>query len=115
MVNQIYRLCEYLREVQQGHRFASDLEPRKADFKSFYMQYDIRRNKNFTETFPQLKEWWDNVEETKLDYVVEIKTHESNIDQNAYSREYIEKAIADGVINDNLQNEIIDHLEKKLI
>ncbi len=116
LVNQIYRLCEYLREVTQGHRFASDLESREKDFKSFYMQYDIRRNKNFVETFPMLKEWWESIEATKSDYKVEIKSYDSNIDHNVYSREYIEKALKDGIINNNLQNEIIEHLEiKKLI
>lgn len=115
LANQIYRLCEYLREVHQGHRFASDYESRVKDFKSFYTQYDIRRNKNFVATFPELKEWWDSIEATKTDFKAEIKTHETNVDQNVYSREYIEKALADGIINDNLQNEIIEHLEKKLI
>lgn len=115
LANQIYRLCEYLREVQQGHRFASDLQSREKDFKSFYMQYDIRRNKNFVETFPQLKEWWNNIEETKTNFVVDVRKQETNIDNNVYSREYIENAIKENIINDNLQNDIIKHLQKKLI
>jgi len=31
------------------------------DFKSFYVQYDIRRNKNFVETFPELEEWYNSL------------------------------------------------------
>ena len=41
------RLVSYIREIQTGHSFTSSLETRERDFKSFYMQYDIRRNKNF--------------------------------------------------------------------
>ena len=116
LVNQIYRLCEYLREVTQGHSFASELDLREKDFKSFYIQYDIRRNKNFVETFPELKEWWDNIEATDSNYMVDIKKIETNIDQNSYSREYIEQAMKDGIINDALETEILEYLEpKKLI
>jgi hypothetical protein len=65
LVNQVYRLCEYLREVTQGHRFASDLESREKDFKSFYTQYDLRRGKNFIETFPNLADWYNSIELNK--------------------------------------------------
>ena len=61
------RLVSYIREIQTGHSFTSSLESRERDFKSFYMQYDIRRNKNFVETFPQLKEWWDSIPLTQLE------------------------------------------------
>lgn len=60
------RLVTYIREVDTGHAFTSSLESRERDFKSFYMQYDIRRNKNFIETFPMLKEWWDSIPQTNL-------------------------------------------------
>jgi len=29
------------------------------DFKHFYQQYDVRRNKNFETTFPELKDWFN--------------------------------------------------------
>ena len=61
------RLVSYIREIQTGHSFTSSLETRERDFKSFYMQYDVRRNKNFVETFPQLKEWWDSIPLTHLE------------------------------------------------
>jgi hypothetical protein len=32
------------------------------DFKSFYVQYDIRRNKSFTDTFPELADWFNSLE-----------------------------------------------------
>ena len=31
------------------------------DFKKFYAQYDQRRNKDFCKTFPNLKEWYNNL------------------------------------------------------
>ena len=105
LVNQIYRLCEYLREVTQGHRFASDLESRQKDFKSFYSQYDIRRGKNFVETFPELADWYNAIEATNLNKVVDIQ---KAADNGVYNKEYMER-----IVTDDLQNEIIKHLENE--
>ena len=57
------RLIDYLEVVNRGHN-TTELEKglQFHDFKSFYVQYDIRRNKNFTETFPELKEWYESIE-----------------------------------------------------
>ena len=113
LVNQVYRLCEYLREVTQGHRFASDLESREKDFKSFYSQYDVRRNKNFIETFPELAEWYNSINATKVDCIIEIQ---QAADNGVYNKEYMDKAMADSVVNNALENEILEYLEpKKLI
>jgi organic radical activating enzyme len=60
------RMVAYIRQVETGHAFTSSIESRERDFKSFYQQYDKRRGKNFVETFPMLKEWWDSIPETKL-------------------------------------------------
>jgi organic radical activating enzyme len=61
--SQIERLIDYLEVVNRGHN-TTELEKglQFHDFKSFYVQYDIRRNKNFSETFPELKEWYDAIE-----------------------------------------------------
>ena len=61
--SQIERLIDYLEVVNRGHN-TTELEKglQFHDFKSFYVQYDIRRNKNFTETFPELKEWYESIE-----------------------------------------------------
>jgi len=113
LINQVYRLCEYLREVTQGHRFASDLESREKDFKSFYTQYDNRRGKNFVETFPELSEWYNSINATKLNEMVQIQ---KAADNGVYNKEYMEKAMADSVVNNALENEILEYLEpKKLI
>jgi hypothetical protein len=34
------------------------------DFKSFFKQFDNRRGKNFTETFPELADWYSSIPNT---------------------------------------------------
>jgi aspartate oxidase len=49
--------------VNRGHvSTETDTEMQYHDFKSFYVQYDIRRNKNFQETFPEIADWYDSIE-----------------------------------------------------
>jgi len=60
---QIQRLIDYIEVVNRGHNTTEmDKSLQYHDFKSFYNQYDIRRNKNFNETFPELAEWYDSLE-----------------------------------------------------
>lgn len=60
---QIERLIDYIEVVNRGHNTTElDTKLQFHDFKSFYSQYDIRRNKNFQETFPALAEWFDKIE-----------------------------------------------------
>ena len=60
---QIERLIDYIEVVNRGHITTElDNEAQYHDFKSFYFQYDLRRNKNFQETFPQLAEWYDSIQ-----------------------------------------------------
>jgi len=33
----------------------------QADFKSFFTQFDQRRDKDFTTTFPNLSDWYNNL------------------------------------------------------
>jgi pyruvate-formate lyase-activating enzyme len=58
---QLERLVTYLRTVETPHSEAFEMPKLHNDFKKFYSQYDVRRNKNFTETFPELAEWYDNL------------------------------------------------------
>ncbi len=54
--DQIQRFCEYLRQEHEG------AEKYRADFVNYIKAYDIRRQKNFSKTFPEyehLLEWWD--------------------------------------------------------
>lgn len=72
----INRLISYLVEIQVPHRgsiiadgtleydkqqFNHDISAMEKDFKSFFSQYDKRRNKNFNNTFPNLAEWYDTL------------------------------------------------------
>jgi hypothetical protein len=59
--NHIQRLVDYLDVVKTPHSEAFDLPKLLNDFREFYTQYDQRRNKNFAETFPRLKEWYNDL------------------------------------------------------
>jgi hypothetical protein len=58
-INHIQRLIDYLDIVKTPHSEAFDMPKLLNDFKQFHTQYDRRRNKNFTETFPNLAEWYN--------------------------------------------------------
>jgi hypothetical protein len=55
-------LIDYLDVVKTPHSEAFDMSKLLNDFKQFYTQYDQRRDKNFTEAFPELKEWYDSIQ-----------------------------------------------------
>lgn len=59
--NQLRRLIDYLDVVQTPHVGAAEQSVLQQDFKQFFAQYDQRRNKNFTETFPNLAEWYTSL------------------------------------------------------
>ena len=58
---QITRLIEYLRTVENPHNEAFEMPRLHNDFKKFYQQYDVRRNKNFEKTFPELESWYNSL------------------------------------------------------
>ena len=60
-LNQLKRLIDYLDIVKTPHAGAAEQSVLQRDFKAFYTQYDVRRGKNFTETFPALVEWYDTL------------------------------------------------------
>lgn len=60
-IEHIKRLIEYLNSVESPHAGASSMDILQKDFKTFYTQYDQRRNKDFIKTFPELKEWYGNL------------------------------------------------------
>jgi hypothetical protein len=68
----IKRMLPYLRELDVGHNQTSSLETRERDFKSFFMQYDQRRGKDFKTTFPELAEWYDSIPITDLTPLTEF-------------------------------------------
>ena len=55
------RLIEYLQVVETPHSESFEMPKLHNDFKKFYTQYDIRRNKNFALAFPELEEWYETL------------------------------------------------------
>jgi organic radical activating enzyme len=60
-INHLQRLIDYLDVVKTPHSEAFDRPKLLNDFKQFHTQYDQRRGKNFCETFPELKEWYNSL------------------------------------------------------
>jgi organic radical activating enzyme len=59
--NHVQRLIDYLDVVKTPHSDAFDMPKLHNDFKQFYQQYDQRRGKNFTATFPLLADWYNSL------------------------------------------------------
>lgn len=59
--NQLQRLVDYLDVVKTPHTNAAEQSILQKDFKKFYTQYDQRRDKNFVETFPAFKDWYNKL------------------------------------------------------
>ena len=59
--DQLQRLIDYLDIVKTPHMGAAEQSILQQDFKKFYTQYDQRRGKNFTNTFPALAEWYNGL------------------------------------------------------
>jgi organic radical activating enzyme len=60
-LNQLQRLIDYLDVVKTPHAGAAEQHILQRDFKRFYSQYDQRRGKNFTSTFPALSMWYNSL------------------------------------------------------
>lgn len=60
-INHIIRLIDYLDVVETPHSDTFDMPKLHNDFKQFFTQYDLRRGKNLTETFPELAEWYNGL------------------------------------------------------
>jgi len=60
-INHTQRLIDYLDAVKTPHSDAFDLPRLLNDFHKFHAQYDQRRDKDFGQSFPMLKEWYNNL------------------------------------------------------
>lgn len=60
--NHVQRLIDYLDVVKTPHSDAFDMPQLHNDFRSFYQQYDQRRDKSFVDTFPNLAAWYDDLQ-----------------------------------------------------
>jgi len=56
------RLIDYLDIVKTPHSDTFEMPTLHNDFYQFFSQYDTRRNKDFGNTFPNLKEWYDSLQ-----------------------------------------------------
>jgi hypothetical protein len=54
-------LIQYLHTAKIPHEDASHIDLLERDFKNFYEQYDIRRNKDFIKTFSALEYWYSGI------------------------------------------------------
>jgi len=55
------RLIDYLDVVKTPHSEAFDMPKLHNDFKQFYEQYDLRRQKSFENSFPLLADWYNEL------------------------------------------------------
>ena len=55
------RLIDYLDVVKTPHSDSFDIPKLHNDFKQFHEQYDQRRSKCFTDEFPALKDWYNEL------------------------------------------------------
>ncbi len=60
-VNHTQRLIDYLDVVKTPHSDAFELPKLRNDFREFYAQYDQRRNKDFSSTFPAFRDWYSTL------------------------------------------------------
>jgi len=60
-IDQLKRLIDYLDVVITPHANAMEQPILQRDFKNFFTQYDQRRGKNFTKTFPALADWYNGI------------------------------------------------------
>jgi organic radical activating enzyme len=60
-LNHLQRLIDYLDVVKTPHSDAFEMPKLHNDFRQFFTQYDQRRNKNFTATFPLLAQWYNTL------------------------------------------------------
>jgi len=75
---QFERLIDYIEVVKRGHNTTElDMDLQFHDFKSFYTQYDVRRNKSFVETFPELADWYNSIE---IDHTIKpVRLHDGKL------------------------------------
>jgi len=60
-LNHLRRLIDYLDVVKTPHSDAFELPKLHNDVKQFFTQYDQRRGKDFTATFPLLADWYNSL------------------------------------------------------
>ena len=60
-INHMLRLIDYLDIVKTPHSDTFEMSKLHNDFRQFFSQYDVRRNKDFGKTFPNLTSWYKSL------------------------------------------------------
>ena len=119
------RMVAYIREIETGHNHTSSLNSRERDFKSFYTQYDIRRNKNFVATFPMLKDWFESIPMTNIEALTNVVDGD-DANSNHYVNEVMDTAKKEGwimkpqganpgaqeYVEPDIQDEMLNYIKK---
>ena len=91
----VRRLIDYLDIVKTPHKNTAETPKLYNDFKAFFAQYDVRRNKDFATTFPgPLADWFASIEAdvpSKQDILSGAKTSfviDIDVDDPATTKEY---------------------------
>jgi len=91
-ISQVERLIDYLDIVKTPHQQTAETEKLYNDFKQFYHQYDIRRGKNFRETFPQdFVDFFDSIK--TYDLIPTVQQVEANDLPPPVSKDKIESPV----------------------
>ena len=93
------RLIAYIKNIDVGHSNTSSIESRERDFKSFFIQYDQRRGKNFRETFancPSLITWYDSIPETNIQPLTQFVSGDSSRYGESLAKELKARAEQEG-------------------
>lgn len=69
--DQVSRLIEYLDVVKTPHTNTAERDKLESDFHNFYAQYDKRRGKDFRRTFPNMVDFYDNINVYNEDHGIE--------------------------------------------
>ena len=91
----VRRLIDYLDIVKTPHKNTAETPKLYNDFKVFFAQYDVRRNKDFVTTFPgPLADWFASIDAevpSKQDILTGAKTSfiiDIDVDDPATTKEY---------------------------
>ena len=91
-ISQVERLIDYLDIVKTPHQQTAETPKLYNDFKQFYHQYDIRRGKNFKETFPQdFVDFFDSIK--TMEVIPTVTQVEENILPPPVSKHEIESPV----------------------
>ena len=98
---QVERLIDYLDIIKTPHSHTAEESKLWNDFKNFYLQYDVRRGKDFKKTFPEFAHFIDNID-VAVPTNDEILTNQY-VDSKICSRSGDPATMESGYISDELK------------